>query len=136
MTDKKTCFFIDDDAGNLSVFTRALTYVTPETICFVASDTEDALELMIAEEIIPSCIFVKEYLREIYAEEFLRKIKVTELLKDVPVIVHGTEFLDGNIEELKRLGALAIYTKPFTFLGVSNMLSLYFHPTLISIGQN
>ena len=133
---KKTCFFIDDDADNLSVFTRALTYVNPETICFVASNAKDALDLMIAEEVVPSCIFVKEFLREMSADEFLTKIKKIELLKDTPVIVHGTEFPEESIDELKRLGALAIYTKPFTFLGVSNMLSLYFRPEITVIRQN
>lgn len=50
--------------------------------------------------------------------------------------VHGTGLNDDDIGELKRLGALAIYTKSLSFLGVSNMLILFFRPTLLAIGQH
>jgi DNA-binding NtrC family response regulator len=136
MVVRKTCFFIDNDADNLATFTRALTHVTPETICFVATNVEDAVLLMIEERLVPSCIFVAEAINGTSADKFLSYIKRSDLLKDVPVIVHGTQFSSVTIKELKALGALAIYTKPFTFLGVSNMLNLYFRPEMNSIGQN
>jgi response regulator of citrate/malate metabolism len=136
MVARKTCFFIDDDADNLMVFRRALNHVSPETICFVASTAEDALALMIEEEIVPSCIFVQEYLRGMSADEFLLFIRQSSLLKDVPVIVHGTDIPTGRVNELLALGALAIYTRPLTFLGVCNMLNLYFRPEMASIGKN
>lgn len=136
MVLRKTCFFIDNNADNLATFTRALTHVTPETICFVATNVEDALMLMIEEQIVPSCIFVAEALGGMSADKLLLYIKRSDLLKEVPVIVHGTQFSRITIDELKALGALAIYTKPFTFLGVCNMLNLYFRPEMNSIGQN
>ncbi len=136
MVYRKTCFFIDDDADNLVIFTRALTYVSPDTICFVTTNAEDAVALMIEEELVPSCIFIADAAGRMSADEFLLYIKRSEKLKDVPVIVHGRQFSKVATDELKALGALAIYTQAFTFQGVSNMLNLYFRPEMSSIGQN
>jgi CheY-like chemotaxis protein len=136
MVVKSTCFFIDDDADNLSVFTKALEHVTPDTICFVATNPDDAIDLMRSERLVPSCIFVKEDVHYMNARYFLLSAKSDDLLKHVPVIVHGTDLSDGDIDALKKLGALAIYTKSLSFLGVSNMLSLYFRPKALGIGQN
>lgn len=137
MVGKSTCFFIDDDADNLSVFTRALSSVAPDTICFVATNNDDALHLMNEERLVPLCIFVKEDSKSFGGRNFLQRVKFVEALKEVPVVIHGTELDSDDVDVLKSLGALAIHTKSLTFLGVSNMISLYFRPKLLGIiGQN
>jgi CheY-like chemotaxis protein len=136
MIVRRTCFFIDDDAENLSLFTKALGKVAPDTICFVANNGRDAISLMSDELIVPSCIFVKEFLRDWDAEDFVRMIRRSDLLKDVPIIVHGVYLSDDDITILKSLGVRAIYTKPLTFGGLSNMLQLYFHPDVTATTLN
>jgi CheY-like chemotaxis protein len=136
MVVKRTCFFIDDNSDNLALFTRALSAVSPETICFVANNGRDAITLMLEEHVVPSCIFMKEFLRDWDAEDFVRILRSSRMLKDVPVIVHGTHLSEDNVTTLKELGVKAIFTKPFTFLGVSNMLRLYFHPDLTVTSLN
>jgi CheY-like chemotaxis protein len=132
----KCCIFIDDDPYHQAVFTKALQAVAPETICFTANNGVEALRMIGIEAIIPAYIFIEMNLPEMGGIEFLRTIKRIEGLKDVPVIVHSPFSQPHKIIELKESGALAIYLRPYEFLGVCNMLTLYFGSEMTGIPQN
>lgn len=132
----KCCLFVDNDPLHQAVFARALTDVSPETICFIAPDGIDALYMMLQEKVIPSYIFIELQLPNMGGLEFLRAVKQMDLLKEVPVIVHSTSPQPHRIIELKELGATAIYFRPYDYNGVCNMLTLYFNREMAGILPN
>ena len=136
MVIQKCCLFIDNDPYHQAVFTKALSDVSPETICFTAASGFDAFFIMTREKIVPSFIFIELQLPEMSAIDFLKTIKKIEGLKEVPVIVHSTSPQPHKVIELKESGALAIYFRPYEYYGVCNMLNLYFGSEMATIQQN
>ena len=122
----KSCILISDDPFDQTIFVKALSDVSPETICFAVTDPSDALYLMSEESLIPNYIFIEFNMPGMDGVQFLKYIKSIESLKDVPVIVHTTSPQANKVIELKESGALAIYLRPYQYLGVRNMLNLYF----------
>jgi CheY-like chemotaxis protein len=136
MVVKKYCIFIDDDPYSQAVFTKALSDVSPETICFTAANGIDALYMMTKEDVIPSYIFIELNMPKMNGLEFLKTIKAIQGLKDIPVIVHSTAPQPHKVIELKESGALAIYLRPYEYMGVCNMLHLCFGEHMAAIQQN
>lgn len=136
MSRKRCCIFIDNDPYDRAIFTKALNDVSPETVCFSASDALEALYMMRVKKVTPSYIFVELNMPEMSGIEFLQAIKRDERLKEIPVIVHSTSPQPHKIIELKEAGALAIYFRPYEYYGVCNMLNLYFGSEMINIQQN
>lgn len=135
MVISKCCVLICDDVFDQSVFIKALHDVSPETICITAPNGFDALNLMKKERIIPSYIFVELNMPRMDGIQFLQEIKQNETLKEVPVIVHSTSPQPHKIIQLKESGALAIYFRPYEYVGICNMLTLYFESSM-AIQQN
>jgi CheY-like chemotaxis protein len=132
----KCCLFIDNDPYSQAIFTRALTDLSPETICFTAANGIDGLYMMLEERVIPSYIFIELDLPRMGGLAFLREIKGKESLKEIPVIVHTTSPQPHQIIELKELGAHAIYFRPYEYYGVCNLLTLYFSQEMAGIQPN
>jgi CheY-like chemotaxis protein len=133
---RKCCLFIDNDPYSQAVFTRALTDLSPETICFTAANGMDGLYMMLEEKVMPAYIFIELHLPRMGGLAFLREIKGNESLKGIPVIVHTTSPQPHQIIELKELGAHAIYFRPYEYHGVCNLLTLYFSQEMASIQPN
>jgi CheY-like chemotaxis protein len=122
----KSCILICDDPYDQTIFVRALSDVSPDTICFAVTDPSDALYLMAEEALVPSYIFAEFNMPGMDGIQFLKNIKSIEFLKDIPVIVHTISPQPNKVIELKESGALAIYLRPYRDQGVRNMLNLYF----------
>jgi CheY-like chemotaxis protein len=136
MRIEKCCVFICEDVFDQAVFAEALHNVSPETLCFTASNGQDALYMMKEERIIPNYIFVELNMPKMDGLQFLRTIKKIQKLKEVPVIVHSTSPQPHKIIEIKESGALAMYFRPYEYYGICNMLTLYFGSTMATIQQN
>jgi CheY-like chemotaxis protein len=136
MIANKCCFFIGDDAYDQAIFTKALHDVAPNTVCFMASNAAEALHIMNLEGLIPDYIFVELYMPGMDGITFLKTIKQIERLKDIPVIVHSTSPQPHKIIEIKESGAMAIYFRQYEYVGICNMLNLYFNPEMIGIQPN
>ena len=128
--------FIGDDPYDQAVFAKALSDVSPETICFTAANGMDALYMMNEEHVEPDYIFTELYMPGMDAVEFLKRVKSTDHLKLIPVIVHCASPQPHKIIELKEHGAMAIYFRQYEYFGVCNMLNLYFSSAMISLQQN
>jgi CheY-like chemotaxis protein len=132
----KCCLFISDDPFDQAIFTKALGDVSPDTICFAVSNPHEAFFIMKEEQIIPDFIFTELDLPRMSGIDFLKTIKKIDTLKEIPVIVHSISPQPHKIIELKESGALAIYLRPYQYLGVCNMLNLYFSEDMANIQQN
>jgi DNA-binding response OmpR family regulator len=117
-------------------FSQALGDSMPGTVCIAFDDVNHALFTMQEENVIPNFIFVELHMRGTSGIDFLKKLKQTNRLKDIPVIVHATLVDDDRIIELKELGALAIYMKPYDYFGLRAFLNLYFTNRILISSQN
>jgi CheY-like chemotaxis protein len=117
---------VSNDPYNRAIFTRALSDVSPATLCFSIPTGVDALSLMKEESIIPDLIFIDNELPRMNALDFLRNLQKQEQYKRIHVIVHAPEAYPKAIKEIQACGALAIYRKPYEYTGTCNILSLYF----------
>lgn len=136
MIVSRICIFICDDIRDHKIFTKALSYVSPETICFPVRNPYDALNMITEENVIPTFIVAELEMPEMDAIAFLKALKNIEALREIPVIVHSTSPQPQKIIELKESGALAIYFRPYEYYGVCNMLTLYLSPEMGVINQN
>jgi len=127
ITNRKTLVLINADPKDQVVFVEALTDVAPNTQFFLAENSVEALDIMLEDKIIPDCIIIELIMSGINGLEFLRRVKKMPELKHVPVIVHSRKPVPRRISLLKRMGAFAIYFKPYDYWGVCNMLNLYMH---------
>jgi PleD family two-component response regulator len=132
----KSCVFICDDHYEQALFLRALSDVSPETLCFAVNDAHDALFILSEEKVMPNYIFVELNMPRMNGLEFLKIIKKVDRFKDIPVIVHSTSPQPNKIIELKEFGASAIYLKPYEYYGICNMLNLCFNDDLSLVNQN
>lgn len=133
--ESKCCLLVDNDIRNQTVFSEAIEYISPNTFCFMATSSSEALVLLFEERLIPSYIFIELDIPG-GGKDFLREVKRHDVLKDIPVIVHCTSPLPTDIIELKELGAHAIYFRPYEFNGICNMLTLYFSNEMAGILPN
>lgn len=133
--DKK-CLLICDDPLDQALFAQALSDVSPDTICLVASNASDALYMMTHENVIPSYIFVELDMPKMNGLEFLREVKTNEELKEIPVVVHSMSPQPHKVIALKEAGAHALYFRPYEYSSVCNMLTLYFTSEMASILPN
>src|SRR5687767_11038953 len=122
----KCCFFVSNDPYDRAIFTRALLDVSPATLCFSVASAIDALSFMNEESIIPDLIFIDFETPKMNALDFLKYLQKQERYKNIHVIVHAPFAYPKAIREIQASGALAIYRKPYEYLGTCNMLSLYF----------
>lgn len=132
----KCCVVICEDSYDQAVFIRALHDVSPCTVCFSVQDPADALFIIRDEALMPDMIFVEFQMREMDAREFLRIARCMSELKGTSIIVHAPSVEPHILLELKELGALAIYQRPYEYVGVCNILSIFLEDELGVTMQN
>lgn len=121
----KSCLFVNSDPVDQSTFIEALADVSPETLCMIASDDAEALDIMKADNLAPDVIIIDLEMPGIDAMRFLNGVKNIESLRDVPVIVHCQHPNAYAVMKLKEMGAFAIYYRPYEYWGICNILNLY-----------
>lgn len=126
MEISNTCILVCDDPLDQAVFSLTLAEVSPRTICFGVQDPADALYFMAEESLIPDYMFVELNMPGMSAVEFLKMIKQIDDLRSISVIVHCVAADPAKVHELRKLGAHAIYTRPYKYKSLHNLLNLYF----------
>ncbi len=124
------CLLVSDNLADFEVFGKALKDVSPETVYCVATNGQEALDMVTDGHLIPDVIFVELNMPNMDGIEFLKRLKRVPLYKSIPVIVHTKLSEQYKHVEILRAGALAIYSKEYSYNGIYNVLSLYCYPEL------
>jgi CheY-like chemotaxis protein len=136
MTINKSCFLINEDPGEQAVFVKALTDVSPQTLCFTASDGIDGLYMMLKEKLIPDYIFIEMIMPRMDALSFLQQIKKIDTLKEIPVIVHAISPMPHEVIAMKEAGAAALYLREYDYEGICSLLNFYMTEVVPGIHLN
>lgn len=125
MNSKICCLLLEDDPEDQQIFLEALHSVSEDTVCYAVSNGEQALHLLIQEEITPDYIFTDLNMPRMGGGEFLKKLKDIEKLRNIPVIVYSSDHSEDQMQNIKALGAIAVYPK--SRLGIlKDILKKYF----------
>ena len=130
------CLLVTNDPLDQAIFARALRDVSPNTICCIAANGIEAMEIMTEEQVIPDFIFVELNMPYMDGIEFLKQVKSKQPLGQIPVIVHSGVPQPDKLPSIKEAGASAIYFKEYEYGGVCNILYLYFLSQLSPLHLN
>ena len=130
------CLLVNDNASDHDLFGRAFSDVSPETTCCVATSGQEALALIIDDQIIPDIIFIEDELPGINAVEFLTLFRSDPMYRNIPVIVHTKSVNKRKIRKIKAAGATAIYPRAYRYDGILNIFFIYHLPELILLQLN
>ena len=130
------CLLVSDNPSDHDIFGRVLSDVSPETTCCVTTSCQEALALIIDEQIIPDIVFIEAELSGISAIEFLTLFRSDPIYRDIPVIVHARSLTKRKIKEMKAAGATAIYPRAYHYDGILNIFFIYQFPELILRQRN
>ena len=109
----KSVLLVDDDLDYKYFFYKAMESVDPEIKVASASDGIEAFEKL--EESIPDLIILDFNMPRMNGMEFLKDIKKHPGLENIPVIIYSTFLSLFDADEIKKLGAVHVYTKPSGF---------------------
>ena len=127
---------MNDNPLDHDLFGRALSDVSPETTCCVATSGQEALALIIDEQIIPDIVFIEAELPGINVIEFLTLFRSDPFYRNIPVIVHAGSLNKKKIKKMKAAGATAIYPRRYEYGGILNIFFIYHLPELILLQLN
>jgi CheY-like chemotaxis protein len=130
------CLLVNDNPLDHDLFGEALSDVSPKTTCCVATSSQEALALIVDEQIIPDIIFIEAESSGINAIEFLTLFKSEPFYRNVPVIVHTKSVNKRKIKKIKAAGATAIYPREYRYDGILNIFFIYHLPELILLQLN
>jgi hypothetical protein len=119
------CLFIGNQDEDLHIFKKALGDVFPGACCYTSENGLEAISIMDEYDLVPDFVFVELEGTGYDTLRFLSEMKRTEVLKGIPVIVHAPVPHLDKVQALRESGALAIYFKPYNYIGVCNVLNLY-----------
>ncbi|MEJ1237956.1 response regulator [Chryseolinea sp. T2] len=120
----KTCLLINSDNEEQAIFIKAMEAVAPETFFMLATASDEAIDLLVHSDIVPDYVIIEYNMPGVDALDFLKIAKARQLVKNIPVIVHSPQPVSHMQAELLRMGAHALYLKPYNHLGVCNMLTI------------
>ena len=119
--DYKQVFLIDDDIDDQELFISALGNIDQNVDCQVAGNGLEAMGKLTNMEVRPNLIFLDLNMPLMNGHEFLQQILKEDSLKHIPIFVFTTSSNPRTIDEVKKLGARDLITKPNSF---NEMLSL------------
>jgi CheY-like chemotaxis protein len=132
----KCCIAICEDSYDQAVFISALQNVSPGTMCFSVLNPYDAFSIIRDEPLVPEIVFIEYQMPGMDAIEFLRTARDMKELRDTSIIVHAPWVKPHLLPELKKLGALAIYQRPYEYYGICNILTIFLKDKLGVTMQN
>jgi len=135
-SNNNVCLLVTNDPTDQAIFARALRDVSPNTVCCIAANGIEAMEIMTSENMVPDFIFVELNMPHMDGIEFVRQVKATYPLGQIPVIVHSGTPEPEKLPSIKEAGASAIYFKEYDYGGVCNILYLYFLSQLSPLHLN
>ena len=118
-----TLLIIDDDPDDAGLLCAAVYKVNKEYHCTIASNGNEALQLLKDAIVTPDLIFMDLNLPFINGKECLTLIKKNRELAHIPVIIYSTSKLQTDIDEVYKLGAAYFLTKPTSFRDIIKMVS-------------
>jgi len=122
----RSLLLINRNPRDRAVFFTALSDVYPKTICLVADDGFEAIEIIREEGVIPDYIFMELEITNGDGLYFMHELRKMKRIEDVSIILHHVDHPNTHLEELKQLGILAVYQEPYNYQGVLNVLNMYF----------
>ncbi|MEO5977538.1 MAG: hypothetical protein ABIS36_09605 [Chryseolinea sp.] len=132
----RSCVFINSDPADRAIFVTALFDTSPDTVCFLADNDTHALKIMREDSIVPDYIFIELDTYGINGFNFLRRIRNIQSLSRIPVIVHCDSPGRICIDDLRTIGAFAIYPIPYNYKGMCNILNIYLNQDSINLNLN
>ena len=102
---------VDDDPEDQELFIDVLQDVSPATICYAASNGEEALKTLFAAAFTPDIIVTDLHMPRMNGLEFLAMLRGDERFRNVPVIILSSDISVGQIQSAKELGVIAYYSK-------------------------
>ena len=116
LTDKKTTILlVDDDADDRLLFLTAVAELGNALQCECASGTQEALRYLNETSYLPDYIFLDLNMPGFDGKKCLKQIKSVERLQNIPVIIYSTFISQGDKDEVVRMGADDVVTKPGDF---------------------
>jgi CheY-like chemotaxis protein len=106
---------IDDDDDDKEIFLSVIANVLPQVSCVMATNGQEALQLLSHNQNRPDVIFLDLNMPLMNGKDFLSHISKDESLRLIPVIILSTSSDQGTIKEALNLGAKDFITKPDKF---------------------
>ena len=118
MKSSRPIFLVEDDAVDQMLLQRALSTLRIKNRLDVASNGEEALELLgrSKSEDRPCLILIDLNMPRMNGFEFLKALRQDESLAMIPVIVLTTSKEQKDVKESYRLGAAGYMAKPVDYL--------------------
>jgi CheY-like chemotaxis protein len=121
----KCCLLVEDDREDQELFIDTLKMVSPDTGVYTVFNGEEALAILENEKFRPDYIITDLNMPRMNGVELLRILKSEERYRSIPVIFYTSECSDTQVEKVKRLGALEMYSK-VKWNSLKDLLSKYF----------
>ena len=118
MKSSRPIFLVEDDAVDQMLLQRALSALRIKNRLDVASNGEEALELLSRSkgEDRPCLILIDLNMPRMNGFEFLKALRKDESLGMIPVIVLTTSKEQKDVKESYRLGVAGYMAKPVDYL--------------------
>ena len=120
-----TILIVDDDEEDKELFTEAVSHIDKNIICYTASTTVEALDMLtkLKKTKLPNYIFLDLNMPGIInSYDCLVKLKTDEDFSGIPVIMFTGSSQDVDMQKSKELGASFFLTKPSKFNTLVNVL--------------
>jgi CheY-like chemotaxis protein len=114
--------YIDDDNEDREIFKEAISEISPQYVCNVATDGREGLMALEDFVVMPDFIFVDVNMPVMNGKQFLQKLKDTPRLRSIPVIMYSTTSYEQERTEYFNLGARDVLIKPNTFHDICDLL--------------
>ena len=121
----KCCLLVEDDREDQEFFIDTLKTVSPDTGVYAVSNGEEALIALANENFTPDYIITDFNMPRMDGVELLRILKSEDRYKDIPVIFYTSECSTTQVEKVKNLGALDMYSK-MKWQSLKDVLRKYF----------
>ena len=130
--NNKPILLVDDNPDDVTFTLRAFKKNNFSNEIVVASDGEQALQILLPEKAAPafqpSLVLLDIKLPKVDGLEVLRRIRADSRTQSLPVVVLTTSSEDADIASSYRLGANSFVRKPVVFsefVGAASMLGMY-----------
>ena len=110
--ENRTCYLIDDDADDRQAFEMALHHLDEPFRLVIAVNGVEALKtLSHQQDFTPDYIFLDLHMPKVDGKHCLSEIKKIKRLKDTPVVMYTTSQSPKDMEDVRKLGAVACIYK-------------------------
>jgi CheY-like chemotaxis protein len=113
---------VDKNNGDQGFLRQALNSVIPQAILESVTDGEEAVRYFNNCKTVPHLIFLSQDMLEHSGRNMIELIKRVDGLNKVPIIFLTNNNYTGNKNELIKLGANDLYSKPYGAIDLLNIV--------------